>query len=338
VYVDCFTDVAVLAIDGVPRGRRAAVINATDEVQVGEPVGVFGHPLGLYFTGTRGIVSGKTDQFGVDLLQIDATVDHGNSGGPMIALRDGRVAGIATAKAGGDRSDRVNFATPMKDVNRILDLLRRGVTPSPAYMPFALLRDETGRHTLEVGQSFDAERWPLQPGDRIVAVQGSAGELRTLSELVTALRGRTEPVPLRVERGDQSLTLEVTPVPAPLVTAVRGVSVDGALISPIPFEDALSLREPAGLFVQSLESGSTAEILGLETLDILHSVNGRSFDDLDSLIAYLQTPREGRAFKVVLRRMSRYNDRWFDYLVRELPAEDVQRVGPVPEPVAATPE
>lgn len=99
VYVDSFTDVAVLEIRNVGKGRKVAVLDCLEDSRVGEPVGVFGHPLGMYFTGTRGIVSGKTDQFGPDLLQIDATVDHGNSGGPTLALRDGRVIGIATAGA-----------------------------------------------------------------------------------------------------------------------------------------------------------------------------------------------------------------------------------------------
>jgi S1-C subfamily serine protease len=327
VYVDCFADVAVLAVGKVGRGRKAAELNCADEVRIGEPVGAFGHPLGMYFTGTRGIVSGKTDQLGPDLLQIDATVDHGNSGGPTIALRDGRVVGITTALGDGDKADRVNFATPMKDVGRILDLLRHGITPSPPFMQFALLRDETGSHTLEVAGSFDSRRWPLLPGDRILAIQGGEGKLRTLSDLVSALRGRTGPVPLVIERGRQTTTIEVTPVPAPLVTAERGVSVDGALIASIPFEDEVNLGETPCLFVHSVEPGSTAETLGLEPMDILHRVDGRRFGDLDSLCAYLRERPEGRALKVVFRRMSPFTDRWFDYLVREMPGKDVHSVG-----------
>jgi S1-C subfamily serine protease len=327
VYVDCFADVAVLAVGQVGPGRKIAKLNVTGEVSIGEPVGAFGHPLGMYFTGTRGIVSGKTDQFGPDLIQIDATVDHGNSGGPLIALRDGRVVGIATAGAGGDKSDRVNFATPMKDVGRILDLLRRGVMPSPPFMPFALLRDETDRHTLEIARSFDARNWPLEPGDLILGVQGHAGELETMTDLVSALRGRTGKVGVRIEREGKAITLDASPVATPLVTEARGISLDGALIAPIPFEDETNPNETPRLIVHSLEPGSTAQMLGIDTMDLLHTVDGRSFGDLASLDAYLRERPEDEPLRIVFCRTSAFVDRWFDYIVREMPGKDIRSVG-----------
>ena len=334
VYVDCFADVAVLSADKVGAGRKAAQLDCADDVRVGEPVGAFGHPLGMYFTGTRGIVSGKTDQEGPDLLQIDATVDHGNSGGPTLALRDGRVVGITTAGAGGDKADRLNFATPMKDVGRILDLLRRGITPSPPFMQFSLLRDETGSHTLEVADCFDTLRWPLEPGDHIVGIQGEASKLRTLTDLVSGLRGRTGAVPLEIKRRGQAMTIEVTPLPSPLTTAERGISVDGALIAPMEYEDGTNMPTFQGLFVQSVDPGSTAEALGLQLGDILHTIDGRQFADLDSLAGYLHAPREGRTLRVVLRRVSPSLHRWLDYLVREMPGKDVRPVGMKSESVA----
>jgi S1-C subfamily serine protease len=333
IYVDDFADIAVIAVDEVPPGRRAAVLNCTGDVSVGQAVGAFGHPLGMYFTGTRGIVSGKSDRFGPDLIQIDATVDHGNSGGPTIALSDGRVVGITTALLDGNAADRVNLATPMKDVGRILDLLRRGIMPSPPLMPFALLLDETGRHTLEVACSFDSLRWPFQPGDRILGVQGRAGELRTLTDLVSALRGRTGRVGLRVERGGRPGIVDVEPVPAPLVTARRGISLDGALIAPVPFADEPDPRPGPRLLIQSIEPGSTAEALGLQLMDILHSVDGRPFADLESLGAYLRERPQEKAVTVVVRRLSSSRDRWFDYLVRELPGSDLHLVGSEPDVV-----
>src|SRR6185295_18897104 len=63
VYVDSFTDVAVLEMPADGRQHPVAPINCVEDTQVGEAVGAFGHPLGMPFTGTRGIVSGKTDQF-----------------------------------------------------------------------------------------------------------------------------------------------------------------------------------------------------------------------------------------------------------------------------------
>ena len=325
VYVDPFEDIAVIAIDHVPDNCRVARLDRR-EVRVGEAVGAFGHPLGMYFTGTRGIVSGHTDQTGPDLIQIDATVDHGNSGGPTIALRDGGVVGIATAMTRGHKEDRVNFATPITQAIRILDLLRAGTIPSPPRLRIALLRDDTESHTMEVARSFDRARWPLEPGDRIVSVEG-AGNVTTLSELCDAMRGRTQPLAVVIERGGKRSTVRVTPELAPQVISERGLNLDGALIAPVVFVDGDTPARMRGLYVHSIEPGSAAEIEGLEQFDQIETIDGRAFDDLDALRAYVEGHRKDAVLKVVVARTSPYNDRWDDYHVRELPGEVVERVG-----------
>jgi S1-C subfamily serine protease len=327
VYVDSFTDVAVLEVanDGVV--RPVAALDCVNPPAIGEGVGAFGHPLDIPFTGTRGIVSGVTNQFGEDLIQIDATVDHGNSGGPVIALRTGRVVGIATAGAGGAKSDRVNFTTPMRDVCRILELLRRGVSPEPPRIEFDLLVDDDGRHTLEVAGTKDPGRWPFEPGDRIVTVGEERQIVRTLTELVTSLRGRTGMVPLQVRRGDRVVEIPTRPRPRSPVIARRGLRIDGALIAAASFDDSTVLREPARLVVQSVDEGSPAEALGIEQYDILQTVNGRSPDDLDALVALLRGRPEGTPLRVVLRRLTD-GSRLLVTHVRELPGEEIEMIGP----------
>ena len=197
-------------------------------------------------------------------------------------------------------------------------------------MQFALLKDEDGRHTLRVACTFDPKRWPFESGDRIVAVKPNADTLRTLSDLVTALRGRAGHVAVVVERGGSLRTLDALPALCDLVTARRGVEVDGALVAPIEFDDEASLKEPVRLAVHSVEPGSAAEMLGLDRQDMLESVDGRAFTDLESLSGYLRQRPKGKPIKIVFRRWSPSNDRIFDYHVRELPGEDVEFVGPDP--------
>ena len=328
IYVDSFNDVAVLEVATGRSHPAVATINCDQVPEIGEAIGAFGHPLGMRYTGTRGIVSGVTNKFTNDLLQIDATVDHGNSGGPVIALRDGRIVGIATAGAGDSKADRLNFATPMKDVCKILDLLRHGVAPDPPQMEFSLLIDEDGGHTLEVGTTYNSTRWPFRPGDRIVAVGREREEVKTLSDLVTALRGRAGKVPLRVRRGGKEIEITVNPNHRAPVVARRGVAIDGALIAPSAFEDVAALSEPSGLMVQSVESGSGAEALGVEQMDIVESIDGRRFDTLESLIAYVDRHKAGSPFRIVFRRMSESMTHWFEYHVRDLPGDDTHVVGP----------
>jgi S1-C subfamily serine protease len=327
LYVDSFTDVAILQVAMEGHRHRAAAVQCDRLPSIGEAVGVFGHPQGYSFTGTRGIISGKTDREIVDLLQTDATVDHGNSGGPMIALTDGRVVGIASAGYELRKEDKVNFATPMKDVCRILELLRNGVPAEPPVLEFGLVIDDKGSHTLEVGTTSDAERWPFLPGDKILSVGRPAEPVRTPHELVTVLRGRSGVVPIRVRRGGSEVEIQARPRLRPSVIARRAVVLDGALIAPLMVEDSTALREPAQLVVHSVESGSAAESMQLESLDVIESVDGRHYGDLDSLIQHLETRAKGAPLRVVARRFSPSRSRWFDYHVAQLPGDEIEKIG-----------
>jgi len=337
IYVDSFTDVAILEVPADERRHPVAPIDCNDGPEVGEGVGAFGHPLGMPFTGTRGIVSGKTDQLLTDLLQIDATVDHGNSGGPVIALRDGRIVGIATAGAEGSKSDRLNFATPMKDVCRILELLRSGVPPEPPELELSFLVDEDERHTLQVGTSYNTARWPFQPGDRIVSVGSNQESVTTVTQFVTALRGRSGAVPIRVIRAGRQRDVLARPSRRPSVVGRRGVSVDGALIAPIMFEDSRALGESARLVVHSVEPGSAAEGLDMSAMDVIESIDGHRFDELDSLLEYLHQHRVGASLHVVFRRMSPGLKRWFELHVRDLPGKETRVIGPHTQLLTSTP-
>ena len=327
IYVDPYSDIAIIEVDPLDRNRGEAKMSCDPAPQVGEPVGAFGHPLGMPFTGTRGIVSGVTDKFGPDLIQIDATVDHGNSGGPVIRLSDEVVVGIATAMGGNNKEDKLNFATPVGDACKIVELLKEGKSPSPPQLPVAFLEDEDDRLTLQVQSSYDTKRWPLQEGDRIVSVEGG-DSLATLSELVTALRGQAGKVPLLVDRQGKREIINVTPQLADPVVDRRAVNIDGALIGPVSYEDAKALREPACIIVQSVEPGSTAEMAGIEQQDILRSVDRKEFDNFESLVAYLKERSSSAPLSMVFCRWSGEDSRIFDYLIRELPGDDMSLVGP----------
>lgn len=337
IYVDSFTDVAVLEVAADDRRHPVAPIDCDRVPDVGEAVGAFGHPLGMPFTGTRGIVSGKTDQFLNDFLQIDATVDHGNSGGPVIAIRDARIVGIATAMPLGSKANSLNLATPMRDVCRILKLLQNGVSPEPPALAFSFLVDEDERHSLQVGAVQDTARWPFHPGDRIESVGREREAVTTVTEFVTALRGRRGVVPIRVMRAGRDLELLVRPSLQPSVVSRRAVSLDGALIASFGFEDSAALNEPARLIVHSVEPGSVAEALGMSQMDIIESVDGRRIDDLDSLLGYLRQHHDGTPLRVVFRHLSTSANRWFEFNVRDLPGEETRVIEPEAQLLSSTP-
>ena len=97
-------DIAVLQPDTLPAVIVPAVLGNPAALQIGSETFAVGNPFGLYGSLSNGVVSGlersfrdpETDIVHTGLIQIDAAVNPGNSGGPLLD-RDGRVVGIVTA-------------------------------------------------------------------------------------------------------------------------------------------------------------------------------------------------------------------------------------------------
>jgi 2-alkenal reductase len=129
VGTDPYSDLAVIKVSGKMPG--VAQFGNSDSLEVGQPVVAIGSALGDYEnTVTEGIVSGlhRTLQDAnspslQDLIQTDAAINHGNSGGPLLDL-NGKVVGINTAVVRGDTStgdvaEGLGFAIPSKTVQQI---------------------------------------------------------------------------------------------------------------------------------------------------------------------------------------------------------------------------
>ena len=184
VGTDPATDLALLKIEG--SGLPVLPLGNSDRLEVGEPVMAIGNPFGLDQTVTTGIVSAKERFIGSgpydDFIQTDASVNPGNSGGPLIDSR-GAVVGINTAifsQSGG--SVGIGFAIPINLAKAVLPQLRergtvvrgwlgvaiRPVTPHAAEE--AGLPDAKGAVVEGVVEGSPAERAGMKKGDVIVAV------------------------------------------------------------------------------------------------------------------------------------------------------------------------
>jgi putative serine protease PepD len=133
VAVDKSIDTAVIrAEQGAASDLKPFALGALADVQVGEMTIAVGSPFGLSQTVTTGIVSalGRTVPTPMgelhDLIQTDAAINSGNSGGPL-ADREGRAIGINTAIASASGgSDGIGFAVPVDQAARILDKVKDG--------------------------------------------------------------------------------------------------------------------------------------------------------------------------------------------------------------------
>jgi len=128
VGMDIYSDLAVIKVDPEATTLHPVVLGSSSELNVGEPVAAMGNPFGLSDTLTVGIISSlerTLDAAGgyviIDIIQIDAAVNPGNSGGPLVNVK-GQVVGVNTAiQSATGTFTGIGFAVPSDTVKREID-------------------------------------------------------------------------------------------------------------------------------------------------------------------------------------------------------------------------
>ena len=124
VAVDAHQDLALVHVKSNGFRWAPARIEIGHPPLVGSEVYVIGHPMGLGWTVTRGIVSGYRETGDGSMIQTDAAISPGNSGGPLLN-REGHVIGVVTSKVLGGGVENVAFARPASTLLEFLE--REGV-------------------------------------------------------------------------------------------------------------------------------------------------------------------------------------------------------------------
>jgi serine protease Do len=308
VALDPSTDVAVVKIEG--SGFPVAEMGRSDAVQVGEWVLALGSPLGLLFTATTGIISGKGRSIGIleqpggaprappleNFLQTDAAINPGNSGGPLVDLR-GRVIGINTAIATeSGLFAGVGFAVPIDLARRVAqDLIDYGYVRRPflgvlaqdvnaADLEVFRLPAARGAKIVQIAEGSPAAQAGLQLGDVIVGLDGreidSASELQ--ADLAELEPGRT--VQVQVIRDGRELTIPVE----------LGLLKTGGPPPPAPPEEAprlgFGVSEQAGrVVVAAVSPYSAAARAGVRSGQVILSVNRREVRTVADFVAAIQS-------------------------------------------------
>ena len=185
---DSANDVAVLKVeaDGLP----AAQMGDSDTLSVGDTVYAIGNPLGVELRGTLtdGIVSAINRDVEVQgrtmtLIQTNAALNEGNSGGPLIDVY-GQVVGVNTIKMMSLTSniEGLGFALPMQSVSKLVnDILEYGeIQPEPRLgvtvydLPKALPDGTSGVEVQSVSAGSAADRAGVKAGDVIVSAGGQS--------------------------------------------------------------------------------------------------------------------------------------------------------------------
>lgn len=223
---DSKTDVAVLKIEA--QGLPPAVIGDSDSLQVGEFVLAVGNPLGqLGGTVTDGIISALDRDVTVNnqsmhLLQMNAAVSPGNSGGGLFNAR-GELIGIVNAKSADSDAEGLGFAIPVNTAIRVAEeLISNGyVTGRPAMGVMVLdIQDaqtayqygvnQAGVYVQSVNENGPADRAGLRPGDRFIGVDGTA--VNSTSDIMNILGEHAvgDTIEVQIVRGGQILTASLT--------------------------------------------------------------------------------------------------------------------------------
>ena len=227
---DDTSDVAVLKIDAAD--LTPATIGDSDSLAVGQNVLAVGNPLGeLGGTVTSGIISalnrsvtiqGTSSTNTMSLIQMDASVSPGNSGGGLFNM-NGELIGLVNAKSSSSDAEGLGFAIPINDAIKVAqDLLENGYVSGRPYMGITYLAvtdaqtaaqlnvNAYGVYVVDVVQGGPADKAGLKAGDRIVSIDGT--EIAQKDDLGTLIQKHSagDTLSITVARDGQMQTVSLT--------------------------------------------------------------------------------------------------------------------------------
>jgi len=305
IAADLEHDLALLRLDK-PGPYPYVAAGRSDDLMLGETVIAIGNPFGLGRTVTTGIVSAVDRTITVrdaefkGLIQTDAAVNRGNSGGPLLNI-EGEWIGVNSAiysLSGG--ADGISFAIPVADVRRFLVDALRGARFSGRWLGARFAELPDGRVAVErVFPGGPAAEAGLAEGD--VVAGGDA--LRFCFDLLDAERRGAVTLSVAGKQGKREAKLAFAAPPTASIAwsrlGLKVGAIDGELA------DKTGFPPGAGLVVLEVKDGGPAQRVGLERGDLIQSLGRVQLAAPDDLLAVLLDAEKGVAQDVRLTRRTR---------------------------------
>ncbi|MFZ3034111.1 MAG: DegQ family serine endoprotease [Parvibaculum sp.] len=316
------TDLALIKVDA-KSPKPYVAFGDSDKLRVGDWVLAVGNPFGLGGTVTSGIVSARGREIGAgpydDFLQIDASINRGNSGGPTFDVH-GNVMGVNTAiysPTGG--SVGIGFAIPSNIAKDVIAQLRadgkvtRGwlgvaIQPVDKDMAASLSLDKPkGALVADVTPDSPAQKYGLKAGDVIVKVNGKEMEdVREVSRTVASLKpGTTIHVGLWRDGKAKNVDVAIATFPDKL----DQVADNAATPMPQGTTESLGLSlaaSPDGVAVQDVDQSSEAAEKGIRPGDIVLKISGRDVKTPTDIVDGVNAAKKADKSSVLL--LLRSND------------------------------
>src|SRR5271170_3620933 len=329
IGVDSKTDLALLKAEG---SNFPYVTFAAHTPRVGDWVIAVGNPFGLGGTVTAGIVSARGRDIGSgpydDFLQIDAPVNHGNSGGPTFNA-EGEVVGVNTAifsPSGG--SVGIGFAIASDVVKNVVEQLKANGSVTRGWIGVQIqnvtqdladdlsLKDATGALVAEAEKNSPAAEAGVKSGDVIIAVDGDAvADPHDLARRIAAL-GPKKTAKLSIMRDGKPMTIDVTlgtmPADKTASAETRNSDDNGGSASMLA-KLGLTLRAAHGqdgVVVSEVDPDGAAADKGLKQGDVILEVAGKSVSRPSEVAEAIDAAKSDGKKSVLLRVKSGDGERY----------------------------
>ncbi|GGF38071.1 serine protease [Aliidongia dinghuensis] len=326
------SDLALLKIDA-PKPLPYVKLGDSDQAKVGDWVIAVGNPFGLGGTVTKGIVSARgrpiADSNYVDFLQIDASINRGNSGGPTFNMQ-GEVIGINTAifsPNGG--SVGIGFAIPSNSAKNVIEALKKSghvdrgwlgvqiqeVTPEIANSLGLDQNHPTGALVSSVSDNSPASKAGVKVGDVIEKFNGKTVEkMRDLPRVVAETpigtkvdlgvfrKGEHQTLSTTIEKLDDSKVASIDPQTGEERPG-RAPSLGLTLSTLNPdIRKRLSIpKDVNGVLVSRVKDGSPAADKGIEAGDVIVQIDQTPVSKPEEVIQKVKdASKDGKAKSVLL--------------------------------------
>ena len=295
IGADPLSDIAVLKIDTKDKFEPVKFGNS-DNARIGDWVVAIGNPFGLGGTVTAGIVSARNRSIGLsryeDYIQTDASINQGNSGGPLFNL-NGDVIGINTAILGQSGSIGIGFAIPSNSAQKVIDQLikfgetKRGwlgvrIQVVTQEIANSLKLDKArGALVASVAKGSPSDKGGIKDGDVILEFDGKLiNEMKELPIIVAETSvGKTVKVKIwrnnkefikeiilgRLETSDDFIAQETKPK-LPKISYIEGLKIKVRLLTKEDIQQRDLPSNTTGVVITEIDRDSPIDYLKVNNI------------------------------------------------------------------------